>query len=748
MSLQLKLGQTVTPYTYYHLPPVSNLEKVGMSKFTPNGTHGLHPPQREPNVMKLTSHWGDLPPVLEFWLTSTFGKTRIDLQLDKQKQESVLRHNKAAKKNREILKRLTAVTCFLGKQELPFHGHNEASESNNRGNYIELIKLLAEFDEKLDSHFTTASVFTELSPLIQNDLIQSICTVMTTKIKIQVGEAKFVGIMIDETSDVSNFSQLSVVLRYVHDGDVVERFVGFYNQTRCAYVVLVMSLFWITEALPLPVTSMIPIVAFPLMGILPTEEVCMVYFKETNMMFVGGLIVAIAIEHSNLHKRVALNIMLLIGSTHIRLLLGLMMCTMFVSMWVSNTAATAMMAPIAQAILEELEGVSLFKIGKTQAAEIVKKQEEYPNPSRTTRCYFLAITYSATIGGTGTLVGTGTNLTFKGLFESLFPKAPPISFGKWMMFNVPGMLLNNILIWLSLIWMYLGFCRKGGMDEDVARQKLEDKEEAKQAAAVVRGVVKSKLQEMGGLSWHEISVGLLFLLVVSLWVTRSPGIFPGWAEVITETKVKDATAAMFVSILFFILPARLDFLYSLSSDPEKRPTKTGPALLTWKVVNQKMPWGLIFLLGGGFALAAGSAASGMSKAIGQSLKGMSTLPPFAVLVLCTFIATNMTEFSSNVAIASILLPVLAEMAVAIEIHPMYLMIPVTLCCSFAFMMPVGTPGNAIVAGMVNIRTKQMIVAGIIPSIVTLIVVCALFPTWGDIVYGANGFPKWATDREV
>lgn len=522
---------------------------------------------------------------------------------------------------------------------------------------------------------------------------------------------------------------------------------------RCMYVVLIMAGFWVTECLPLPVTALIPMVLFPLMGVLDSDRTSLCYLKETNMMFVGGLMIAIAVEHCNLHKRTALWVILKIGCSPRKLIFGLMMVSMFVSMWISNTAAIAMMCPIMEAVLKEMEEQGLGdmyvqpkkKQRKTDDLEAdIEEQvdvEEAPRPSNTTICYFLSSAYAVGIGGTGAVVGSGTNLTFKGIYETRFPNSPGIDFTKWMFFNVPGMLIMTVLTWVWLQFLFMGLWRPKTAEAKQVRKGTENQ-------AVATKIIRRKYEEMGGLSFHETCVGLGFILSVMLWFFRKPEFIPGWAERITDHKVKDATAALIVVMLLFILPANLDFLNSFSKNQHLRPKKPSPSLLTWKVVQQKMPWGLLFLLGGGFAIAEGSKETGMSEYIAEYLNGLSALPPLAVVFVTSLVASTLTEFSSNVAIANIILPVLAEMSVALHLHPLYLMLPAALCCSYAFTMPVGTPPNAMVAAAANIRTPDMAKAGMGVSVITLGILMLLFPTWGTFIYPLNTFPDWAANNKT
>ncbi|KAB0791695.1 hypothetical protein PPYR_03496 [Photinus pyralis] len=516
---------------------------------------------------------------------------------------------------------------------------------------------------------------------------------------------------------------------------------------RCLYVVIVMAGFWVTECLPLPVTALIPMVLFPLMGILDSEATSLAYLKETNMMFIGGLIIAIAVEHCNLHRRLALATILLVGCSPRRLHFGLITVTMFVSMWISNTAAVAMMCPIIDATLKELESQGIGKMyihpeneNEDEPTETKPKPDEKLQPSKVTISYFLGVAYASTIGGLGTIVGSGTNLTFKGIYERFFSESEGLIFTHWIFLNVPIMLITMALTWLWLQVFYLGLFRPKSKDAQCIRV-------GKQGEYVAQKVIRQKMVEMGPMTFHEISVAILFGIAVLLWFFRQPQFIRGWPTLITNTKVKDATAAMIVVMLLFILPSKSDFVNIFRRNKNARPTEPSPPLVTWKVVQQKLPWGIIFLLGGAFALAEGSQQTKMGKLVASQLGGLRVLGKFGTMAVSTLLASILTEFSSNVAVANVILQVLAELSRDIGVHPLYLMMPAGLACSHAFCLPVGTPPNAIASAACNIPTKQMIIVGIGVNIIAFVVLLVIFPLLAPVVYTDLGeFPQWAWDN--
>ncbi|XP_024939277.1 protein I'm not dead yet [Cephus cinctus] len=507
-------------------------------------------------------------------------------------------------------------------------------------------------------------------------------------------------------------------------------------ESRCAFVIIIMAVYWVTECLPMPITSLIPLILFPVFGIMSTSKTCGCYMNDTIMVFIGGLIMALAIEHCNLHMRIALGVMKYVGCSHSKLLGGLCTVTMFISMWISNTAATAMMVPIVHAILYELEkeGFGDMFIEIPDPENPGKKPEK--RPTKITKAYYMSAAYCSSIGGTGTLVGTGTNLTFKGIFESTFPESPGVNFTLWLAASFPQMIINTFLTWLYLQIMYFGMFRPNSNDAKSATI-------GKEGEMIANQVIEEKYKALGKITFHEASTATLFVVCILLWLFRKPDFVRGWSEVITDTEIKDSLPVLFIAILMFIIPKKPTCIYACNPNPSEGLVKSSEGLVNWKIIQNKMPWGLMFLLGGGFAISQGSNASCLSKRIGDSLEPLKNLPPLLILCIVCISANTMTEFTSNAGVANIILPVVAQMSVAIKIHPMYFMIPVTLSCSYGFRLPVATPPNAIVCAAGNISTKSLILGGCIPVVYTFIVIIVLFLTYGKLIYDLDEFPSWA-----
>lgn len=513
----------------------------------------------------------------------------------------------------------------------------------------------------------------------------------------------------------------------------------------CCYVLLVMALFWMFEPINLYITSLIPVALFPLFGIASTDEVCFNYMKGTVMMFIGGLIMGIALEHSNLHRRLALKIIIFFGSSYKNLMIGIMLATFFQSMWINNTATTAMMIPIVDSILEEMNNAnenkrqsnipnnSLELKNKVKEGDVesqsdcstfdddqVKKEKHEAKIVR--KAMLLSIVYAANIGGTASLTGTGTNLVLQEVFLIEFPQSTALNFTTWFAYAFPSALLTIFASWLYLC-MYF----------------ISSHDKSPETAKVIRESAVKKYKELGSMTSHEIGVLVHFIVLVLLWFFR----YPGWANMITDNKhqIKDATPAILVAISMFIFPANFH-QFTDSAKTERKSKSDIKRLLNWKATQNGISWGVVFLLGGGFALAYGIQKSGLATLFAKLL-GKITLNPSLTTVVLVVISACVTQLTSNVATANVMLPVICQMAVHLQVNPLLFIVPVTIAISFAFILPISSPSNALVYEHLHMSVLEMAKPGIWMNIIAVVIQLVCVSTFGRLVYTFNVFPDWA-----
>lgn len=542
---------------------------------------------------------------------------------------------------------------------------------------------------------------------------------------------------------------------------------------KCAYCILLMAIYWMTEALPLAITALLPIVIFPMFGILSTNEVCITYLKQTNALFLGGLIFAIAVEETNLHLRMALRVLLLVGTSPRWIMLGFMLTTAFLSMWINNTATTAMMVPIIEAVMEQLQNDSNLECGVNNTAftEDSPNHAEHASGNGTTnndaasnggkyivaemsianstsemnmansasdgmvnpRIFqrmriglFLCVAYASNMGGTGALNGTSPNLVLKGVIEQMFGPNTGLNFATWTFFCFPTMVICVVWGWLWLQFVFLRPCCKSFYNQEQSNN--------------IRNVIHQKYQQLGKITYQEVTVLLLFFILVFLWLFRDPKFIEGWHIIFPIKKVEDATVVMLMVVLLFAVPARFQ-RPKADDDDNCRPM----GIITWKAVHHKLPWSVIILIGGGFAMAEASKESGLSSWVGKQLVVFKFLPTPVIVLIISLITAMMTEIASNTATASIFLPVLADMSKAIHVHPLYTMIPSAVACSYAFSLPIGTPPNAIVFSSAKMRTSDMVIPGVVMNFTCVIIMNLMINTLGVHMFDLHNFPSWAED---
>ncbi|MBN3034963.1 MAG: SLC13/DASS family transporter [Bacteroidales bacterium] len=469
---------------------------------------------------------------------------------------------------------------------------------------------------------------------------------------------------------------------------------GHPDTTNTLAVALLMAVWWVTEVIPLGVTALLPVLLFPVMGILGGGDVAASYFNDVIFLFLGGFLIALAMQRWNLHRRIALKILSLTGLLPSRLLLGFMLASAFLSMWISNTATAMMMLPIVISVLDQMEehsgGVAIQRYATGM---------------------LLGIAYSASIGGIATLVGTPPNMAFAQIFRITFPNAPEVSFSQWLIFAGPVSAFMLVVVWF---YLYCVFFRKG------TKIPLDAK------------VLHNQLSELGSMRGPERIVLIDFIAFALLLIFRADislgeWVIPGWSRLLPEAAyVGDGTVAIASGLILFLIPAG-----------------NNQRVMMWEEAH-RIPWQIILLFGGGFALADGFVSSGLSAWIGTGMEGLISLHPLVVTTVVCAVMIFLTELTSNTATTQMLLPVLAAIAVSARINPLLLMLPATLAASMAFMLPVATPPNAVIFGTDRIKITDMARTGFWMNLTGIIVVT--MATWilGRLFFGIHPdeLPAW------
>ena len=433
-----------------------------------------------------------------------------------------------------------------------------------------------------------------------------------------------------------------------------------------AAVAILMAGWWISEAIPIPITSLLPIALFPLLGIIDGRTTAATYFNHLIFLFIGGFLFALAMQRWDLHRRIALRILRFLGTKPTQVLLGFMTATWFLSMWISNTAATMMMVPMAMAIVGPF-----------------REHLDKDDARRFSIVLVLGVAYSASIGGISTLIGTPPNMSLARILEITFPDKEELSFAWWFKFAFPLSLTFLIAAWFTL--------------SKIARlSKLQ--------VRVNKNYFADEHHKMGAMTFEQRAVGVLFFLLVFGWMFR-----PQWSQLFPNPKfIDDGTVAICVALLLFLIPSKQN---------------PGTKLMDWAAAKD-IRWGIILMFGGGFALATGFIESGLSDWLGQQLTSLQNVPLWMLITIICFAITFLTELTSNMATTEVVLPILAAMSVAINVDPLMLMIPATLSASCAFMLPVATAPNAIAFGGSDVKIKDMMRYGIYLNLIGVVLISA------------------------
>ncbi len=423
------------------------------------------------------------------------------------------------------------------------------------------------------------------------------------------------------------------------------------------------AIWWITEAIPIAATSLLPIILFPLSGGLPLDDTTSSFGHRYIFLYIGGFILALAIEKWNLHKRIALNIIKLIGTDVRKIILGFMIATAFLSMWISNTATAVMMLPIGIAIIKQMKDL--------------KSTPEDENLIFG-KALMLSIAFSASIGGVATLIGTPPNLVFAGVVQEIY--GIEISFLDWIKIGLP---ISLMLLFIS--WQYLTRVAFKFHQTDFKEGKVE---------------IERQLQALGKMSYEEKLVLFVFTLTGLAWITRTFLLNIFWPD------LDDTIIALFAGISLFIFNSKSSY-------------KTRK-IMHWEDAV-KLPWGILLLFGGGLAIASGFQASGLATFIAEKMVQLNGLSVFMILLVVITVVNFLTEITSNLATIAMLLPILAPTAVILDVHPYVLMVGATIAASCAFMLPVATPPNAVVFGSGYLKISDMVKVGIVMNVISIII---------------------------
>ena len=453
-------------------------------------------------------------------------------------------------------------------------------------------------------------------------------------------------------------------------------------------VAILMATWWLTEAIPLPATGLLPIVLFPLLGISSIKDTAQAFSHPIIFLFMGGFIIGLAMQHTGLHKRIAYYIISKFKSSPKSLVFGFMCATAFLSMWISNSATAIMMLPIALSI------ITVFKEDKNDIKD-----------NNFDKALVLSIAFSATIGGIATIIGTPPNTVMAAMLSEIYNYE--INFVDWLKIGLPTSIILLPITWIILTFLCFPLNSKAS---------IKDK------------VIRDKIKELGKISQDEIMVGIVFIITASLWISRKwlstalDGVIPAGA-------LNDSTIAIMAAIFLFIIP---------SNRPKRK------RLIDWQVA-QNIPWGALILIGGGLSLATVINSSGLATWIGSLSSNLSNISIVFIVLICIASIIVLTELTSNTATASTFIPIMGATALGLGQDPLLLIIPATLAASCAFMMPVATPPNTIAYASGHLKISDMIKAGIWLNIISIIIIGVIIALILGPVFDVelNKIPIWA-----
>ena len=467
-----------------------------------------------------------------------------------------------------------------------------------------------------------------------------------------------------------------------------------------------MVVWWLSEAVPIPATALLPIPLLPLFAVAPEKEVAASYAHPLIFLFLGGFLLAGGLQRSGLHRRVALGIVRRMGSTPAGLIGGFMVATALLSMWISNTATAILMFTIAMALIGSLgESVARFRAIRRWKGDPAAPRPDHPRTPAASphfgRALMLGIAYSASIGGTATLIGTPTNALLASFLSKTYGFT--LSFRSWLLFGVPYTVVMLPVAWL---WLTKVAFPLRGVDLGDARR-----------------VLAGEAARLGRPSRGERAVAVVFVLTALGWIFREPVVH------LTGLALSDTTVALVGGLTLLVVPLSL---------------AEGRFALDWKTVEE-MPWGVLILFGGGLSLAGAFESSGLAAALGHAFSALGQVPPWLLVVLAATAVALLTELTSNTATAATFLPIVAAAAIGLGESPLLLTVPITMAASAAFMLPVATPPNAIVFAYPELRISDMAKSGTMLDLFAVVVISLLVLLLGGPVLGIapHVVPAWA-----
>ncbi|XP_055347339.1 solute carrier family 13 member 2-like [Paramacrobiotus metropolitanus] len=502
------------------------------------------------------------------------------------------------------------------------------------------------------------------------------------------------------------------------------------------YVLMINIIFYILMPIPLAINAMLPVFLYPLLGVHPAGQIATWFMNDPTTLLISSMAFALGIEAVNLHERIALKVLTVLGPRPERLLLAFLIVSGFLSMWISNIAAVVMLLPIVRAVNKDLceqennitgnDAVSINS--KAVNEEFAEDPPASTKVQKFTMGLVLSIIYGASIGGMSTLIGAHPNIVFKLVMDQIYGDVTGVNFATHMMICTPLGIVSLLIVWLLMTIMYVPDYIKS------CCKKQERTPEEMRAQDKLHKNLKGQYEKLGSIRFEEGSVIFFFLFLLMLWFFRSPSVFPGWEIAFKKGYVSDNAPTLLLVATLFVWPRSLKALWTTGKhDP----------ILTWPIMQRRFPWEIFLFACGTNVLSEGSTRGGIAEWTAEQMNALSGIPPWAMMILISLVTAILTEFIGNSTLVTLLLPILATFATQSLVNPIYYLLPAALCTMLSFMTPVAAPITALVYGEKLVTRREMCVTGLIPKITCFILVILFVNTFGDLVYNVHHFPQWA-----